>query len=902
MARKTLATLSSAKTVKLPSGNGYTPQSLVLVSSDRRYVICSGGGGNHIVRASSKSCTKLHSVIHTGHANGGCYCNKDGRVYTSTYSGSATKRIAVWKNWKYVKGIDLPVYCTGLAYDRITNNFYVSAGDHVYVFSYEQLNKKGKKKYGTVKMKHGVVGFWQDCGGYGGVIMRCTSRQNNSSTSYIDCYRAADGKYLGSLKTTGEIESVAVDDSLHFHVVHAQNRRIVETKQTFKSVGLYSVSGTATTGTHTATTVKASAKAQGNKIVKEARKHKGEGYKRFCSWAGINDDWCAIFVRWVFNKCGMSSIMSNKNYVPADFTKDIIEKGGKIIWSRDSRFKNPKGGSKKKCRPGDIALYGGHVNIVCKSSSDGSSLLTIGGNQHGKAPNGNWSNNEVTEYKRSDMLWVVRPAYKDVAYDEEAGEEEAVQGTLEVHPEQLYSSANFHYLDMTYNQEENESDKQARLAVTNMLDSAKGFTSAPRDSSSNIGILTGTIKSGSDKHPVTKVDGEAHGSTLSTALFPVEAPFAQITIGGQTFGAGWMDDAPNYINSLNVKRTNASMAEYTINLSHQVSPGRNPNYIDELLSANGYEKIGIKYGDARSDVVFNDSTAMVTGVNTSFDFVSCNIKYDVGAISSSFLSATNKRNRAAVTDKGSNIINNLLREANSSLAEFYPKMLDQNYVHRNNLIPTTDKAISLTAMENVNDITYLKEVVANMQSAANANSIYYLELREEDFKIHEVSTNGYSSTALLYEVDINYPDDAQIFTFTDNTDFAWPLAYEYNGSITNYSYDITRNGSLNSTPGNSNEMFNDYGTMNISQNWWKQVTEFPTTATLTCRGLLSPLLLMTYIKVNSYYYGSKRLTSGVYIVTGQEDEISGNGYRTALSLTKVSGPDQHLTLDARVKT
>ena len=59
---------------------------------------------------------------------------------------------------------------------------------------------------------------------------------------------------------------------------------------------------------------------------------------------------------------------------------------------------------------------------------------------------------------------------------------------------------------------------------------------------------------------------------------------------------------------------------------------------------------------------------------------------------------------------------------------------------------------------------------------------------------------------------------------------------------------------------------------------------------------------MTYIKVNSYYYGSKRLTSGIYIVTGQEDEIGGNGFRTTLSLTKVSGPDQHLTVDARVKT
>ena len=137
MGRKILATLSASKRVKLPTGSGYTPQSLAMVSSTTRYVICSGGSGNHIVKAGKSGYTKLKSTIHTGHANGGCYCNKDGLVYTSTYSGSATKRVAVWdpkKNWAYVKGIDLPGYCTGLAYDSITNNFYVSAGNGFWRF------------------------------------------------------------------------------------------------------------------------------------------------------------------------------------------------------------------------------------------------------------------------------------------------------------------------------------------------------------------------------------------------------------------------------------------------------------------------------------------------------------------------------------------------------------------------------------------------------------------------------------------------------------------------------------------------------------------------------------------------------------------------------------------------
>ena len=59
---------------------------------------------------------------------------------------------------------------------------------------------------------------------------------------------------------------------------------------------------------------------------------------------------------------------------------------------------------------------------------------------------------------------------------------------------------------------------------------------------------------------------------------------------------------------------------------------------------------------------------------------------------------------------------------------------------------------------------------------------------------------------------------------------------------------------------------------------------------------------MTYVKINALFYGQQRLTSGVYIITGQEDTLTGSGYRTKLSLLRVAGPQQHLTVDGRVKT
>ena len=114
----------------------------------------------------------------------------------------------------------------------------------------------------------------------------------------------------------------------------------------------------------------------------------------------------------------------------------------------------------------------------------------------------------------------------------------------------------------------------------------------------------------------------------------------------------------------------------------------------------------------------------------------------------------------------------------------------------------------------------------------------------------------------------------------------------------------TNQGDLKRFNTNSTNLL-DYSSQmmsNINSNWWTQVTEFPISATLTCRGLLSPLLLLTYIKINCIYYGSDRINSGIYIVTGQTDTLSGSGFQTTLSLLRVAGAKQHLIVDGRVRT
>ena len=54
--------------------------------------------------------------------------------------------------------------------------------------------------------------------------------------------------------------------------------------------------------------------------------------------------------------------------------------------------------------------------------------------------------------------------------------------------------------------------------------------------------------------------------------------------------------------------------------------------------------------------------------------------------------------------------------------------------------------------------------------------------------------------------------------------------------------------------------------------------------------MLRPASLMQYLRLNVIFPGgNKHIASGLYIVTGQRDEISANGYQTTLSLTKIGG-------------
>jgi hypothetical protein len=53
---------------------------------------------------------------------------------------------------------------------------------------------------------------------------------------------------------------------------------------------------------------------------------------------------------------------------------------------------------------------------------------------------------------------------------------------------------------------------------------------------------------------------------------------------------------------------------------------------------------------------------------------------------------------------------------------------------------------------------------------------------------------------------------------------------------------------------------------------------------------------MQYLRLNVVFPGGhKHISSGLYLVTKQEDSIDSNGYRTTLGLTKIAGDADMVT-------
>ena len=403
----------------------------------------------------------------------------------------------------------------------------------------------------------------------------------------------------------------------------------------------------------------------------------------------------------------------------------------------------------------------------------------------------------------------------------------------------------------------------------------------------------------SSKKSVFKAEqykGKEGGSRLTSYPNLVQAPFIELSFNGVTIG-GWGntgDKYPNYITSLSVKKINGQINTYTIGLNYQVRPGEDPNFIEGLLGKVGYTNpLVIRYGDVSSpNLIFREEHAVVTDVKYKEDVSSSSISYTISAMSSITSADQSSFSFKQVEGKPSTVINDLLfgnTSASMQLKQAFPAMT-REFISVNNLIPTTDSSVVIGGVANVSPITYLSHLVSCM---SNSFSSYFLTFHDDNngayFKISEVKKTNSNEQSGLYEINVGYPDDNFISDFQLCNDFYWPLVYEYNGQIPRYSYTISNTGEVIKTK-NENGLYSDNEFMEysiINENWWKSITEFPVTAKVVLKGLTSPVMLMTYIKVNTLFYGQKDIASGLYVVTDQEDSVSGNGCTTTLTMLRV---------------
>ena len=204
---------------------------------------------------------------------------------------------------------------------------------------------------------------------------------------------------------------------------------------------------------------------------------------------------------------------------------------------------------------------------------------------------------------------------------------------------------------------------------------------------------------------------------------------------------------------------------------------------------------------------------------------------------------------------------------------------------------------------------YTFSMHANNGSAWNRDITYkYLGYDDfyyytKDYEIDEVIGLGLSDKSFFRQSiekikDINNNNSnwyGTLVMLTNHTPFSDI------GDFSDYSVDYITS-EVNEETGELEEVFSPaissgnshFLTRANDMTWWSKVTSFPIKATITIKGLLRPAILMTHVRLNVYFYGHKHISSGLYIITQQNDTINEQGYKTTLSMLRISGDDEFL--------
>jgi hypothetical protein len=397
----------------------------------------------------------------------------------------------------------------------------------------------------------------------------------------------------------------------------------------------------------------------------------------------------------------------------------------------------------------------------------------------------------------------------------------------------------------------------------------------------------------------------------------VESPFIIVTIGGHTFGSysgtGLSNvEYPNYMKGMSVQKVNGTVNTYNINMSYQVGIGEDPNLLDKIFSkATKDRKITLKYGDwCAPTQIYKEETGIITNITTTLNLRSGSIDYAIECVSDAIGLTAETHDFPGVTDTGSNVLMGLLNNKRYGLQTVFTGMQNTSTVLENNLIASNDKTIKLLPQNNTTVLDYMNYVVDSMTNSSYTDdsqlpdSKYFLTVHDDVnnnfggtyFKVTEVSSNVNSTNSVnTYEIDVNYPGDNFVTDFNVSNSQSWSILYEYAGKLNQqkYSYKIDNDGNLITTYAPSIVRSQLSGELSATKNeWWARMTKFPIEVTLTIKGLVRPSILMTYVKLNVWFHGGfKHISSGLYVITKQVDQLDSSGYKTTLTLLRVGGDE-----------
>lgn len=399
----------------------------------------------------------------------------------------------------------------------------------------------------------------------------------------------------------------------------------------------------------------------------------------------------------------------------------------------------------------------------------------------------------------------------------------------------------------------------------------------------------------------------------------VESPFIIVKIGNYTFGhcqkseQGRFDKTikvtyPNFMQSMNVVKVNGTVNNYTIRMVYAVTSGDDPNLLEKVFSSvSSDRKLTISYGDWESpSFIYREEEALITKVQSSVDFSGSRITYTISCVSDAYALQSSYFDFPAREAKPSDVIREILYKRNYGVLDIFYGMRDKTAVEQMGLILGDDKQVHIEAKSHVNILDYLNYLVSCMSASSNTtespikSSRYYLNIVDDTkgelggpyFQIVKVGQSVAVAPFNTYEVDVGYPGNEYVTAFSLKDNEQWSILYDYAQKLNQpeYIYKIDDDGN----------MFADYSqsitsttslrkTSEAEKTWWTQVTQYPISASITIKGLMRPSILMSYVKVNVYFYGRKFIASGTYIITRQQDTIDGSGYRTELSLTRIAG-------------